>query len=121
MFIKARREVELRGSTHATTIHGDGSSNFYTSTSALSRGALKRKKNRNTIHFTAESSNVKLLFRIIHSANQLSIYGAVPRNTEEVNSLVDSARAWYAFGNKKRDDLHDMKILTKTTLDFEEL
>ena len=72
-------------------------SNFYTGTSALSRGALKRKENRNTIHFTAESSSVKLLFRIIHSANQLSVYGAVPRNAEEANSLVGSAKSWYAF------------------------
>ena len=44
--------------------------------SALNRGALKRKGGRCTIHFTAESSNAELLFRAIHSANQLSICGA---------------------------------------------
>ena len=45
--------------------------------SALSRGILKRKGGRCTIHFNADSSNTELLFRTIHSANQLSIYGAV--------------------------------------------
>ena len=47
------------------------------SISALSRGILKRKNNRDTIHFNADASNTDLLFRIIHSVNQLSIYGAV--------------------------------------------
>ena len=48
-----------------------------TGTSALSRGFLKGKKNKDTSHITAESSNAELLFRIIHSSNQLSVYGAV--------------------------------------------
>ena len=49
----------------------------------MSRGILKRKQNRDTIHFNAESSNTELLLRIIHSANQLSIYGAVSNWCEE--------------------------------------
>ena len=40
----------------------------------LSRGILKEKNNRDTIHFNADASNTELLFRIIHSGNQLSIY-----------------------------------------------
>ena len=44
--------------------------------SALSRGILKRN-NRDTAHFTADASNTELLYRTIHSANQLSNYGAV--------------------------------------------
>ena len=32
---------------------------------------------KETIHFNADASNTKLLFRIIHSVNQHSIYGAV--------------------------------------------
>ena len=51
--------------------------------SALSRGILKWKGGRCTIHFNADSSNTELLFRTIHSANQLSIYGAVSRWCEE--------------------------------------
>ena len=53
------------------------------SISALSRGVLKRKKNRDTIHFNADSANTELLFRTIHSANQLSIFGAVSNWCEE--------------------------------------
>ena len=46
-------------------------------TNVLSRGTLKRKQGRNTIHFKADSENIELIMRTIHSANQLSIYGAV--------------------------------------------
>ena len=48
----------------------------FKSISALSRGILKNNK-RDTMHFNADASNTELLFRIIHSVNQLSIYGAV--------------------------------------------
>ena len=34
-------------------------------TSALSRGTLKRKQGRNTIHFTADSENIELIMRTI--------------------------------------------------------
>ena len=46
-------------------------------TSALNQRILRRKEIRNTIRFTAESANIELLLRTLHSANQLSIYGAV--------------------------------------------
>ena len=46
--------------------------------SALNRRFRKRKSGRSTIHFTAASSNIELLFRTIFTpANQFSIYGAV--------------------------------------------
>ena len=45
--------------------------------SALSRGTLKRKQGRDTIHFPADLENIELIMRTIHSANQLSIYGTV--------------------------------------------
>ena len=47
------------------------------SISALTRGILTRKNNRDTIHFNVDVSNSELLFRTIRSANQLSIHGAV--------------------------------------------
>ena len=43
-----------------------------TSASALSRGILRTLKGKETIHFNADASNTELLFRIIHSVNQLS-------------------------------------------------
>ena len=45
--------------------------------SAHYRGTLKRISRRNTIHFTADSGNIELMQRTVHSANQLSICGAV--------------------------------------------
>ena len=72
--LTARREVELRSNTDATTISGDMN---FTSGSALSRGILQKMKNKEIIHFTAETSHTELLFRIIDFANQLSICGAV--------------------------------------------
>ena len=49
----------------------------FKSTSALSRGILRRKNNRDTIHFNADVSDTEVFFRTSHSANQLSIFGAV--------------------------------------------
>ena len=50
---------------------------YLKSTSALSRGILKRKKGFETIHFNGDSWNTEPLFRTIHSVNQLSLCGAV--------------------------------------------
>ena len=44
---------------------------------ASTRGILRKKNNRDTIHFNADASNTQLLFRIIHSVNQLSINGSL--------------------------------------------
>ena len=49
----------------------------FTSASALSRGILRTLKGKETIRFNADASNTELLFRIVRSVNQLSIYGAV--------------------------------------------
>ena len=105
---------------------------IFTGTGSLNSGDFRRKKNKNTIHFNAESSDVELLFRIIHSAvsswsGQHSLAGAEPTSgkfvdseeivdeetaksvkPEDVNCLVDSARSWYAAGNSRQDDLHDV-------------
>ena len=56
--------------------------------SALNRGVLKRKGGICTSHFTAESSNTELLFRTIHSANQLSVHGAVASWCEDVAQRI---------------------------------
>ena len=52
------------------------------SVSAVSRGLLKRIT-ETTKHFSADVSNTELFFRTVHSANQLSIYGAAPSWWEE--------------------------------------
>ena len=47
------------------------------------KGILRNLKGKETIHFKADAWNTELLFRIIHSANQLSIYGAVSDWSEQ--------------------------------------
>ena len=49
----------------------------------VARGILRRKNNRDTIHFTVDASNAHLLYRTIHSANHLSFHGAVASWCEE--------------------------------------
>ena len=55
----------------------------------LARGILRKKNNKETIHFSADASNTELLYRTIHSANQLSIYGAVARWCEDFGMKTD--------------------------------
>ena len=47
--------------------------------SPLGRGILKKKNIRDTIHFSGEYCNIDLLYRTVHSADQLCIYGAVTK------------------------------------------
>ena len=63
-------------------------SDFFRGISALNRGFLKRKGGRCPIHFNAESSSAELLFRTIHSANQLSFYGAAASWCEDLAQLI---------------------------------
>ena len=55
----------------------------------LARGILRRKNKRDTTHLTADASNTELLCRTMHSANQLSIYGAVANWCEEFGLMPD--------------------------------
>ena len=60
--------------------------------SALTRGIMRKKKSKDTIHDNGESSNVELLYRIIHSANQLCIYGAVTNWCETLGRTESEKR-----------------------------
>ena len=70
--------------------------------SALSRGILKRKHNRDTVHFNADSSNSELLFRIIRSATELSIYGAVSDWCEEFGQEPNETETSETFETTER-------------------
>ena len=60
---------------------------IFRATTPLSRGQLKSKgKGKVSIHFTADQDTVDTIYRIIHSVNQLSIYGAVAALCEEYES-----------------------------------
>ena len=62
---------------------------------------IEKENNRNTVHFSGEYDNIDMLYRTVHSANQLCFYGAVTKwcgkqsraDSGEVNqSWPESAR-----------------------------
>ena len=59
-------------------------------TTPLSRGILKSKRHgKLSIHKCVDLETIETIFRIIVSANQLSLYGAVAEMCEEYESLHD--------------------------------
>ena len=63
---------------------------IFRATSPLSRGQLKSKGHgKLSIHFAAVQETIETIFRIIVSANQLSLYGAVAEMFEEYETLHD--------------------------------
>ena len=61
---------------------------IFRATSPLSRGQLKSKRHgKLSIQYAADLETVETIFRIIVSANQLSLYGAVAEMCEEYESL----------------------------------
>ena len=63
---------------------------IFRATTPLSRGNLNSKGHGTlSIHFTADYPTIETIFRIIVSANQLSLYGAVSNMCEECESLHD--------------------------------
>ena len=50
---------------------------IFTVTSALSRGTLKQRKGKCTIHFNGDFRNTELKVQTLESVNQVSIYAAV--------------------------------------------
>ena len=64
---------------------------IFSSTTPLSRGQLKSKgRGKQSIHYAADQETIETMFRIIVSANQLSLYGAVAEMCEEYESLHES-------------------------------
>ena len=63
---------------------------IFRATTPLSRCKLKSKVHgKLSIHFAAVQETIETMFRIIDSANQLSLYGAVANMCEECESLHD--------------------------------
>ena len=69
---------DLRGSQMVEIFENSGHPVFQ-GISPLGRGILKKKNNRDTIHFNEEYCNIDLLHRTVHSVKQLCIYGAVTK------------------------------------------
>ena len=63
---------------------------IFRATTPLSRGQLRSKGHgKLSIHFAAVQATIETIFRIIVSANQLSLYGAVAEMCEEYETLHD--------------------------------
>ena len=63
---------------------------IFRATAPLSRGTLKSKGHgKLSIHFAADYPTIETIFRIIISANQLSLYGAVTNICEEFEAHQD--------------------------------
>ena len=63
---------------------------IFRATTPLSRGQLRSKGHgKLSIHFAATQETIGTVFRIIVSANQLSLYGAVAEMCEEYESFHD--------------------------------
>ena len=61
---------------------------IFRATTPLSRGQLKSKGHgKLSVHFAANQATIETIFRIIDSANQLSLYGAVAEICEKYESL----------------------------------
>ena len=68
----------------------ESGSPIFRATTPLSRGQLKSKGHgKLSIHFAADQKTIETVFRIIVSANQLSLYGAVAEMCEEYETLHD--------------------------------
>ena len=72
----------------------------FKSTSALSRGILKQRKGRRTIHFNGVSVNTELLFQTVHSVNQLSAYRAVTSRCNLFGLKEEKGRVGILVDNK---------------------
>ena len=63
---------------------------IFRATTSLSRGKHKSQGHgKLSIHFSADQDTVDTIYRIIVSANQLSLYGALANMCEEYESLHD--------------------------------
>ena len=72
---------------------------IFRATTPLSRGQLKSKGHgKLSIHFAAIQETIEIIFRIIVSASQLSLYGAVAEMCEEYESLHERTRRPVVMG-----------------------
>ena len=63
---------------------------IFRATTPLSRGQLKSKGHgKLSIHFAADQETIETIFRMIVSASQLSLYGAVAEMCEEYETFHD--------------------------------
>ena len=94
---------------------------IFRATSPLSRGRLKSKGHgKLSIHYSADLETIETIFRIIVSANQLSLYGAVAEMYEEYETLHDRS-VQHVVGGQSSFSLVLSVIKTEVLLDCDDL
>ena len=72
---------------------------IFRATTPLSRGQLRSKEHgKLSIHYAADQETIETIFRIIVSANQLSLYGALANMSEEFETHQDRSGTWCTDG-----------------------
>ena len=91
---------------------------IFRASTPLSRGRLRNKGHgKLSIHFAAIQETIETIFRIIVSANQLRLYGAVAEMCEEYESLHDrSGRPDMVMGQS----IVFSAIKTEVSLDYDD-
>ena len=93
---------------------------IFRATSPLSRGQLKSKRHgKLSIHYAADLETVETIFRIIVSANQLSLYGAVAEICEEYESRHERTGRKVVMGQSSSSLMLSV-IKTKVPLDCDD-
>ena len=94
---------------------------IFRATTPLSRGRLKSKGHgKLSIHYAADLETIETIFRIIVSANQLSLYGAVAEMCEEYESLHDPSEQ-PVVGGQSSSSLVPSVLKTEFPLDCDDL
>ena len=94
---------------------------IFRATSPLSRGRLKSKGHgKLSIHCCADQATIETSFRIIVSANRLSLYGAVAEMCEEYETLHDRTVQPFVRGQSSSSFVPSV-IKTEVLLDCDDL
>ena len=94
---------------------------IFRATSPLSRGRLKSKGHgKLSIHYSADLETIETIFRIIVSANQLSLFGAAAEICEEYETLPDRT-GQLVVGGQSSSSLVRSVIKTEVLLDCDDL
>ena len=94
---------------------------IFRATTPLSIGRLKSKgRGKLSIHYAADLGTVETIFRIIVSANQLSLYGAVAEICEEYESHHERTGRPIVMGGQSSSSFVSSVIKTEVPLDCED-
>ena len=93
---------------------------IFRASTPLSRGQLKSKgRGKLSIHYAADQETISTIFRMIVSANQLSLYGAVAEICEEYESLHERTERPVVMGQSSSSIVLSA-IKTEVLLDYDD-